>query len=325
MRPMVGSFVRKVSWPSSQVFLKAGRLRRDARSVQALEHYESALLLHKATRIFSFPFVFYKHLARRRQATLIFLFHIIACRTSNTSGSTASSWISTSERARPDPLLQYGSGVFEGMRAYATDRGPAIFRLDDHVNRLINSAKIYDMDIGLSAEQLRDAVISTVRKNGLAECYIRPFSFYNDAHIGVNPIGHKVSTIVAAVPIRQLFPEQGKGHIVQGFVLAQDKLPGSAAASEGERQLPKLSAGFARGEEGRSGRGHNALRRRLCRRGVRREHIPGQGQRPSDALSRIRHTPGHNQGHRDKAGRSAAWRLRKGAVHREVRLAWPCL
>jgi branched-chain amino acid aminotransferase len=107
--------------------------------------------------------------------------------------------------------LQYGSGVFEGMRAYSTDSGPAVFRLDDHVNRLINSAKIYDMDIGLSAEQLRAAVVSTVRKNALAECYIRPFSFYNDAHIGVNPIGHKVSTIVAAIPFGNYFQNKGKG------------------------------------------------------------------------------------------------------------------
>ncbi len=107
--------------------------------------------------------------------------------------------------------LQYGSGVFEGLRAYATDLGPSIFRLDDHVTRLMNSAKIYGIDLGLSKEQIRDAVLSTVRRNRLDECYIRPFSFYNDAHIGVNPIGHKVSTIVAAVPFGSYFPNKGKG------------------------------------------------------------------------------------------------------------------
>jgi branched-chain amino acid aminotransferase len=130
--------------------------------------------------------------------------------------------------------LQYGSGVFEGLRAYATDRGPAVFRLDDHVNRLINSAKIYDMDIGLSAEQLRDAVVSTVRKNGLGECYIRPFSFYNDARIGVNPIGHKVSTIVAAVPFGNYFPNKSRGiscKIASWLRINSQTLPPQAKAS----------------------------------------------------------------------------------------------
>ena len=107
--------------------------------------------------------------------------------------------------------LQYGSGIFEGLRAYATDRGPEVFRLDDHVDRLLNSAKIYEMDLGFTAEQLRAAVLATVKKNGLGECYIRPFSFYNDARIGLNPIGRKVSTIVAAVPFGNYFQNKGKG------------------------------------------------------------------------------------------------------------------
>jgi len=107
--------------------------------------------------------------------------------------------------------LQYGSGIFEGLRAYATARGPSIFRLDDHVARLMGSARIYGMDLALSHEQIREAVLSTVLRNRLDECYIRPFSFYNDAHIGVNPIGHKVSTIVAAIPFGSYFQNKGKG------------------------------------------------------------------------------------------------------------------
>lgn len=107
--------------------------------------------------------------------------------------------------------LQYGSGVFEGLRAYSTVRGPAIFRLGEHVARLLGSARIYGMDLGFTPDQLRDAVLSTVRKNALKECYIRPFSFYNDAHIGVNPIGHKVSMIIAAIPFGSYFQNKGKG------------------------------------------------------------------------------------------------------------------
>jgi branched-chain amino acid aminotransferase len=107
--------------------------------------------------------------------------------------------------------LQYGSGIFEGLRAYSTADGPAIFRLGDHMARLLNSAKIYGMDLGFTKEQLNEAAVSTVRRNRLAECYIRPFSFYNDTRIGVNPIGRKISTIIAAVNFGSYFQNKGKG------------------------------------------------------------------------------------------------------------------
>ncbi|VVB76686.1 Amino-transferase class IV [uncultured archaeon] len=107
--------------------------------------------------------------------------------------------------------LQYGSGIFEGIRAYRTARGAAVFRLEDHVNRLFNSAKIYDMDLGVTQETVSNAIVSTIRKNGLGECYVRPFSFYNDARIGVNPIGRKISTIIAAIPFGNYFQNKDRG------------------------------------------------------------------------------------------------------------------
>src|SRR5213082_1110096 len=73
--------------------------------------------------------------------------------------------------------LHYGSGVFEGIRAYPTTRGPAVFRLTDHVTRLFNSAKVFLIDIPFSALQIVDAVKDTIRINGLDQCYIRPIVY----------------------------------------------------------------------------------------------------------------------------------------------------
>ncbi len=107
--------------------------------------------------------------------------------------------------------LQYGSGIFEGIRAYRTGNGPAIFRLSDHVKRFFNTAEIYGMPLPITPKALSKAIIDTVSKNGLDECYIRPFGFYNDQHIGLNPMGKKVSVIVAAIPFGSYFANKEKG------------------------------------------------------------------------------------------------------------------
>ncbi len=104
--------------------------------------------------------------------------------------------------------LQYGSGMFEGLRVYETDRGAAIFRLQDHVKRFMNTAKIYSIDLGFTADEISDAIIAVVKKNALLSGYIRPFAFYNDTQIGISTFGKKVSVFVAAVPFGAYY---GKG------------------------------------------------------------------------------------------------------------------
>ncbi|MCG8427570.1 MAG: branched-chain amino acid transaminase [Chromatiales bacterium] len=94
--------------------------------------------------------------------------------------------------------LHYGMGVFEGVRAYHTDKGPAIFRLEDHTDRLFRSAHILGMDIPHTAEELNDAQIEAVRKNGLDSAYIRPMCFYGSEGMGLRADNLKVHTIVAA-------------------------------------------------------------------------------------------------------------------------------
>lgn len=101
--------------------------------------------------------------------------------------------------------LQYATGIFEGIRAYKAKRGTAIFRLEDHMKRLLRSAKIYDMELGYSSEELCHAASELVKKNKLESCYIRPFAFYNDHQIGLSPAGKKISTYIASVPFGAYF------------------------------------------------------------------------------------------------------------------------
>ena len=96
--------------------------------------------------------------------------------------------------------LHYGSGVFEGIRAYQTAQGPGVFRLTDHVNRLFNSAKILMLDIPYRREEIVEAVKQTVVANGLAECYIRPIAYVGYGEMGLNPLTGKVNVAVATWP-----------------------------------------------------------------------------------------------------------------------------
>ena len=83
--------------------------------------------------------------------------------------------------------LHYGSGVFEGVRCYDTERGPAIFRWDEHLDRLYNSAKPYDLDIDFSREELTNATHELIERQDLQSCYIRPIAFYGYNSLGVSP------------------------------------------------------------------------------------------------------------------------------------------
>lgn len=94
--------------------------------------------------------------------------------------------------------LHYGVGVFEGIRAYATDKGPAIFRLNRHTERLLQSAKIMGMVIPYSAEVISQASIDAVAKNKLASGYIRPMAFYGSEAMGLHAKGLKVHLSIAA-------------------------------------------------------------------------------------------------------------------------------
>lgn len=88
------------------------------------------------------------------------------------------------------PTLHYGWGVFEGIRAYTTDRGPAVYKLDEHVARLFRSARIYPPldQIPWSPAEVRDAVLATIRENGHDACYVRPLIYLGYGEMGLNPL-----------------------------------------------------------------------------------------------------------------------------------------
>ncbi len=104
--------------------------------------------------------------------------------------------------------LQYGSGIFEGIRAYETENGPAIFRLKEHVDRFILSAKIYRMNLKFSAEELSRAIVEVVKINGFNSCYIRPFAYFSDDSVSLGTIGKPVSVAIIAVPFGQYFGDK---------------------------------------------------------------------------------------------------------------------
>jgi branched-chain amino acid aminotransferase len=93
--------------------------------------------------------------------------------------------------------LHYATAVFEGIRCYNTRNGPAIFRLEEHIKRLINSCKMYHMTLEYSDKELKEAIIETIKINKIKDCYIRPICYYGYGKMGVNPLPNKVSTSIA--------------------------------------------------------------------------------------------------------------------------------
>ena len=96
--------------------------------------------------------------------------------------------------------MHYGSGVFEGIRAYSTDRGPAVFRLMDHLRRLERSSEVYFMQLPYSAEELRQATHDVIAANGMEACYVRPLAYRGYGELGINPLTCPVEVIIAVCP-----------------------------------------------------------------------------------------------------------------------------
>lgn len=111
--------------------------------------------------------------------------------------------------------LHYGSGVFEGVRAYATADGPAVFRLTDHIRRLFDSASMLMIEVPFSVEQIVEAVKETVRVNNVESCYIRPLVYLGYGEMGLNPLPCQVNVSVAVWPWGTYLGEEGIRHGVR--------------------------------------------------------------------------------------------------------------
>ena len=105
--------------------------------------------------------------------------------------------------------LHYGTGVFEGIRCYETDKGPAVFRLTDHLERLHDSAKLLYMDLPYSIEDLHAACMELIGVNGLPECYLRPIAFSGYGELGVSTAGNPVDVVIMSWPWGAYLGEEG--------------------------------------------------------------------------------------------------------------------
>ena len=114
--------------------------------------------------------------------------------------------------------LHYGSGVFEGIRCYDTPKGPAVFRLGEHMQRLHNSARLLYMQIPYSVDELTEATHELVGANGLPECYLRPIAFYGYGQLGVAARSNPVETVIMSWPWGSYLGEEGMRHGIRAKI-----------------------------------------------------------------------------------------------------------
>jgi branched-chain amino acid aminotransferase len=114
--------------------------------------------------------------------------------------------------------MHYGTGVFEGIRAYETERGTAIFRHREHLERLEASAKLYYMDLPYTREQIREATHELIARNGFKSCYVRPLVWRGYGPMGLNPLDNPVEAMVAVWEWGAYLGEEGKRNGVRGRV-----------------------------------------------------------------------------------------------------------
>jgi branched-chain amino acid aminotransferase len=144
-------------------------------------------------------------------------------------------------------VVHYGSAVFEGVRCYKLPSGPAIFRAKEHMQRLLDSGKIYRMEVPYSCQQLVDATAEVIRVNGAWPCYIRPIVFRGYGEMGVNPLNAPIEVYIANFPWGRYLAtgdEGGDGCVSSWTRMAPNTLPAmaKAAANYMNSQLMKMEA-----------------------------------------------------------------------------------
>jgi branched-chain amino acid aminotransferase len=154
-------------------------------------------------------------------------------------------------------VVSYGSSVFEGVRCYETEQGPALFRAQDHARRLLDSGKIYRMEIPYSIDQLTTAMIEIIRENKLRACYVRPIALRGYGDVGVLPTNNPVETYMACFPWGRYLGEEALNDGVDVCIsswnrIAPNTLPALAKAGANymNSQLIRMEAainGYAEG------------------------------------------------------------------------------
>ncbi len=144
--------------------------------------------------------------------------------------------------------LHYSTSVFEGIRCYDTSEGPAIFRLDDHVDRLFRSAKMYSMKMRYTKSQIAGAIVETVRACGFKECYIRPLAYYGYGEMGLTPTKNRVDVSVSCWPWRMGESKAGKFSGAKCMVSSWTKIDQRAQPVQAKAAANYSNAALARME-----------------------------------------------------------------------------
>jgi branched-chain amino acid aminotransferase len=149
--------------------------------------------------------------------------------------------------------LHYGTGVFEGIRAYETERGTAIFRNREHLDRLERSAKLYYMNVPYSLEELRDATHELIRRNELASCYIRPLAFRGYGEMGLFAQSAPIEVIIAVWPWGAYLGEEGKRTGIRCKVSSWRGLSGDSLIPHAKASGQYLNSILAKTESANAG------------------------------------------------------------------------
>lgn len=145
-----------------------------------------------------------------------------------------------------NPTLHYGWGVFEGVRAYATERGPAVFRLTEHIQRLFRSAHIYLMEPDWTVEQIVEATKETVRVNDVESCYIRPLFYLGYGEMGLNPLPSKTKAAIAVWPWGAYLGDEATQHGVRAAVSSWQRIGNNTIPPTGKATGQYLNSSLAK-------------------------------------------------------------------------------
>jgi len=149
--------------------------------------------------------------------------------------------------------IHYGSSVFEGVRAYDTPNGTAIFRLQDHTKRLFDSAKIYRMEIPYTFDEINEATKAAVKQNNLKSAYIRPAAFIGDVGMGLNPSSHVAEVMIAAFEWGSYLGEEGLKNGIDAAVTSWNRIASNTLPTGSKAGGNYLSSQLISGEARRHG------------------------------------------------------------------------
>jgi len=149
--------------------------------------------------------------------------------------------------------LHYGTGVFEGIRCYDGDQGPAVFRHREHIERLYDSARMYFLEMPFSQEEIGEAIRELIRRNGLRDCYIRPLAFRGYGEMGLYAKSAPVEVVIAVWPWGAYLGEAGKQHGIRAKVSSWRRISSSGLIPHAKASGQYLNSILAKTESANAG------------------------------------------------------------------------